>query len=205
MATINNIPIFVKTESYTNETEIPQHPTESGYPITDSIKNKPIGLSLSGAIVNAGSLSADDIITKIEALRTKGSLITYSGRQSAGNFLISDFNYDYTNEYWGGATFSMELKEVRIAKSSYNPKKGTSKPKNGGTQQVQKPKKKAVYYTVKKGDTVWGLVNGPYKSMGKSCDWVIENNPKCFSRKTSNGKGDPRTLQIGAKLLVGYE
>lgn len=205
MATINNIPIFVETESFSEETEIPQHPTESGYPLTDNIKNKPIGLSLKGAIVNAGSLSADDIIAKITKLRTSGSLITYSGRQAAGNFLIGSFNYDFSKEIWGGASFTMELTEVRIAKSSYNPKKGTGKTTNGGTQQVQKSKSTAVYYTVKKGDTVWDLVNGAYKSLGKSCDWVIANNPSCFSRKLSNGKGDPRTLQIGTKLLVGYK
>lgn len=203
MATINNIPIFVETESYSNDTDIPQHPTESGFPLTDNVRVKPASLSIDGKIVKANSLSASDIITKIEALRTKGSLITYKGNRTLKNLLIQNFNYDFSADIWGGANFSMELVEVRIAKSSYKkPKQGTSKTSNGGTQQVQssKKEKQPVYYTVKKGDTVWALVNGPYKSLGKSCDWVIDNNPQCFSRK-----GDPRTLQIGTKLLVGYK
>lgn len=77
--------------------------------------------------------------------------------------------------------------------------KGTASKTNGGTQQVNS-KNNAVYHTVKKGETVWGLVNGKYKSLGKSCQWVIDKNPKAFSRK-----GDARTLQIGSKLLMGYK
>lgn len=76
----------------------------------------------------------------------------------------------------------------------------TSSTTNAGTQQVKSGSKKAVYHPVKKGDTVWALVNGKYKYLGKSCSWVINNNPKCFSRK-----GDAKTLQINSKLLMGYK
>ena len=76
---------------------------------------------------------------------------------------------------------------------------GTSNKTNGGTQQVNS-KGTAVYHTVKKGETVYGLVNGKYKSLGKTCKWVIDNNPKAFSRK-----GDATTLQIGKKLLRGHK
>jgi LysM repeat protein len=285
MATINNIPIFVIDENLTCDTEITQHPTEKGLPLTDSIRVKPKTLSISGKIVDSGSLTARDIISKIENLRTKGSLITYSGRNAVGNFQIQNFNTTYSNSTWGGAEFDMDMVEVRIAKSAYNAPKaststaakknnptlkvgsivvfkggsvyaasdskkaaatrgrstckitkistasysihqyhlistdsgkvygwvdksniegtgnsGTAAKTNGGTQQVQKGKNTAVYHKVKKGDTVWALVNNKYKSLGKSCNWVISNNPKCFSRK-----GDATTLQIGKKLLMGYK
>lgn len=68
------------------------------------------------------------------------------------------------------------------------------------TKQVTNGDKNAVYHTVKKGNTVWGLVNNNYKSLGKSVQWVIDNNPKCFSKK-----GDPTTLIVGSKLLMGYK
>lgn len=71
---------------------------------------------------------------------------------------------------------------------------------NAGTQQIKEGSGNAVYHTVKKGDTVWVLVNNKYKYLNKSVSWVIENNPKAFSRK-----GDATTLQIGKKLLMGYK
>ena len=76
----------------------------------------------------------------------------------------------------------------------------TSGTTNAGTQQVKNGSGSAVYHTAKKGDTVWSLVNNKYKNLGKSVSWVINNNPKAFSRK-----GDATTLQIGARLLMGYK
>lgn len=285
MATINNIPIFVETENVNRNTEGTEHPVENGLPTTDIISNKPITVSLTGKIVDAGTYKAKDIITKIENLRTSGSLISYSGCDVFGNYQIRSFNTDKNYQIWGGANFSMELIEVRIAQSAYNAlnttsttqdkkndpdltvgsivvftggsvykssdaktaaatrgrstckitkistasysvhqyhlisedsgnvygwvdkaniegtgNSGTAATTNGGTQQVQNGNGTAVYHTVKKGETVWGLVNNNYKSLGKSCDWVISNNPECFSKKD-----DATTLQIGSKLLMGYK
>ena len=284
MALLNNIPILVTEEDFKEDNEITQHPVEKGLPLTDTSISNPKTLSLSGSIANTNKMTAKDIVDKIRALRQSGSLVKYVGRTTIGNMQIKSFNPKYTNKNWGGADFDMELIEVRIAKSSYNPKtpaattttkknnpvlkvgsivvfkggnvyvssdakkpaakrgrstckitiistaswsihqyhlistdgkmvygwvdkaniegtgnSGTAKKSNGGTQQVNS-KNKAVYHTVKKGETVWGLVNNQYKSLGKSCQWVIDNNPKAFSRK-----GDARTLQIGAKLLMGYK
>lgn len=75
----------------------------------------------------------------------------------------------------------------------------TSGTTNAGTQQISKGSGTAVYHTVKKGDTVWALVNKKYANLNKSVSWVINNNPGAFSRK-----GDATTLQIGKKLLMGY-
>lgn len=78
---------------------------------------------------------------------------------------------------------------------------GTSGTTNAGTQQTTSTKSStAVYHTVKKGDTVWSLVNEQYKHLGKTVQWVIDNNPDAFSVK-----GDASTLKIGAKMLMGYK
>lgn len=121
MATINDIYVFVEDESLNRDTSVSQHPVEKGLPLTDTIKNNPKSLSISGMIVDAGNLKADEIISKIEALRTSGSLINYKGRNTVGNFQIKSFNTSHPNTNWGGADFDMELVEVRIAKSAYDP------------------------------------------------------------------------------------
>lgn len=69
-----------------------------------------------------------------------------------------------------------------------------------GTKQISNGDGEAVYHTVKQGNTVYGLVNGSYKSLGTSVQWVVDNNPTCFSKK-----GDPTTLKIDSKLLMGYK
>lgn len=279
--------VFVEHESIQKSVESTSHPTEKGLPITSTIQKQPIELSIDGRIVDNDKYKATATNTKLEELLNSGSLITYKGRISASNMQIQSYSSDYDNKTWGGFTFTMTLRQVRIAKSSYTPKKQTvtkqkqakkTSPKlvvgaivvfkggnvyvssdatkaaakrgrstckitkintaswakhpyhlistdggkvygwvdkaniegvassstgnkeNGGTQQTNNGVSVAVYHIVKKGDTVWALVNRTYKYLGKTCQWVIDNNPHAFSRK-----GDARTLQIGRKLLMGYK
>lgn len=72
-------------------------------------------------------MKANDILTKLKELHKKGSLVKYSGRNSISNLQIQSFNtsHPYTNA--GGADFDMSLKEVRMAKSSYNKSNDTAK------------------------------------------------------------------------------
>ena len=285
MALINGLYVFVETESRQESVESTTHPTEEGLPITSTIRKEPVVISLQGRIVDTDSSSATDTISQLEQLMETGSLVSYSGRTSASNFQIQSFNHDYDNKTWGGCVFTMELKQVRIAETSYTKKNTTSKQQatqkktspslkvgatvvfkggsvyvssdatkaaanrgrstckitiistasyskhqyhlissdggmvygwvdkaniegvptssttnstKAGTKQVSTGTGTKVYHTVKAGDTVWGLVNNNYKSLGKSVDWVISNNPSAFSRP-----GDPTTLKVGAKLLMG--
>lgn len=287
MALINNLRVTVVSEKFSEPVESTSHPVETGISLTDTVKRSPITLSISGFIVDVGATKANTIFTKLRTLKNSGSLITYSGRTNLKNMQIQSFDASYSNAVWGGMEFNMELKEVRIAKSSYKApaakkkasnkstavsaaikvgskvvfkggnvyvssdakkaaaKRGRSTCKvtqintkswakhqyhlissdggkvygwvdkaniesaaststkaksNAGTQQTTKGTKKPVYHTVKKGETVYNLVNKNYKSLGKSVSWVINNNPKAFSKK-----GDARTLKIGAKLLMGYK
>lgn len=121
---------FVEKEDIDRDTEISQHPVEKGLPTTDSIRVQPKTLSISGKIVAVGSQSAATIISKIEKLRTSGSLIDYKGRNVLGNYQIKSFNTSDSSEVWGGSEFDMRLVEVRIAKSAYTPKKITSTTKS---------------------------------------------------------------------------
>ena len=297
MALLNNLYIFVEKESITEDIESTSHPVEKGIDITDTIRRSPTTISLSGYIVKVDNVKTADAVTQIRKLKNNGSLIKYnSGTEIYENMQIQSFQRDKSYEVWGGYGFSMELKEVRIAKSSYTPPKKTTstttKPANtskdttikagstvvfkggnvyassdakkaaakrnkstckveipnsksspirteswaihpyhlvstdggkvygwvdkaniegvkststtaktnGGTQQVNSKSGTAVYHTVKKGDTVYKLVTKNYKSLGKTCQWVIDNNPHAFSRK-----GDATTLQVGKKLLMGYK
>lgn len=295
MALLNNLYIFVEDEDVSKKVESTSHPVEKGIEITDTIRRQATVLSLSGYIVDTGSVKASAIETKINQLKDKGSLITYTGRNVFSNMQIQSFDTSYPNTVWGGCKFSMELKEVRIAKSAYTEKKATKAKANttkpvtslkagdtvifkggnvyvssdakkaaakrnkstckitipnsksspirteswaihpyhlvstdggkvygwvdkaniepissnktaaktkGGTQQAStKAKAKTpVYHTVKSGDTVYKLVTQKYKSLGSTSKWVINNNPKAFSRK-----GDATTLKVKAKLLMGYK
>lgn len=284
MALINNIYVLVKTENVRNDVETVSHPTESGMPVSDTIRKKPIIIDLTGVIANTDEVTAKTAISKIKALQKSGSIIKYVGQAGTyTNLQIQSFNEDYTNKNYGGAGFDMTLKEIKTAKSAYvktsssqekpdeivstkktfsvgdivifaggyvyvssdatkaaaNRGKSTCKltgistlPKakhiyhlistdgkkvygwvdaskvsakssttkgssNGGTQQVQSKGKSAVYHTVKKGETIYKLVNVTYKGKGFSVSKTINNNPNAFSRK-----GDAKTLIVGARLRM---
>lgn len=286
MAIINGMYIHVIDESVSRGVEMTSHPVESGLPTTDMVRPEAMSISLSGKIVDYGNMKAEQVIAKLKTLQETGSLITYQGRNIASSMQIRSFDTDFNNQINGGADFSIDLIQVRIAKSAYTPPKNSKIPENkkptnpeikvgmkviflggkvykssdakkaaatrkrstctvtkinkkswaihqyhlistdgkkvygwvdkkniggtasgngggktnAGTQQVKTGSKKSVYHTVKKGDTVWALVNKKYSHLGKSSSWVVKNNPKCFSRK-----GDARTLKVKSKLLMGYK
>lgn len=217
MAHINGYYIHVTSEDLDGEVELSTHPVESGIDITDTVKKQPEKVSLSGKVVDYfnGSeiVKAATVKNKIQALRDTGAIVVYSGRNFLENYQIKNFNTSHPNTVTGGMEFNMELQQCRIAKNSYEaPVIKDSNIKDGGTQQVEKGENKKVYYTVKKGDTIWGLLTGTYKNLiylddgkpvnyniNEKCDWVMHFNPHAFSRK-----GDFRTLQIGKKILLGF-
>lgn len=202
MARLNGLYIFVQSETINRDVEVTSHSVEKEIDITDNVKRNAYTISISGKIVGEESAKTQ---AKIAEYMVNGIIVNYTGRNYMTHALITKFETSHPNTVYGGCDFSMEIKQVRVAKNSYkNSSTKTSATQKGGTQQVQQNNKStAVYHTVKKGDTVWGLVaaNGaPYKKYGKSCQWIMDNNPNAFSKK-----GDFKTLKIGAKLLVGYK
>ena len=197
MAKINGLYIFVKDESKTFGVNATEHPVETGVDITDHVKRKAITMSISGEIVGK---NASSTMSQLKQMHQNGSPCKYVGRTSLSGCIITDFATSHPNTIWGGCSFTMTLKEIRTASTSYkSTEKGTT---NTGTQQTEdKSTEEWVYHTVKKGDCIWNLVaakNAPYKKYDLSCDEVMKLNPSAFSRK-----GDFRTLQIGAKIKVG--
>lgn len=288
MGLINNLYIHVTRESINKSIESTSHPVEKGLPITSTIKKQPTEITLEGFIVKTDKYDAKTTRKMIAELQNNGSLIHYKGRLDVSDMQIQSFDSDYESKVWGGFAFTMTLKQVRIAKSSYKknnnstedkkkddkknnptlkvgatvvfkggsvyvssdatkasanrgrstckitiistasyskhqyhlvssdggkvygwvdksniegvPTSSTGTKTNSGTKQVQGGKGTAVYHSVKSGDTIYALVNNNYRSLGKTCQWVIDNNPNAFSKPK-----DPTTLKVGEKLLMGYK
>lgn len=125
MALINNLYVFVEKEDFDYEMTSASHPVEKGIEITDTVRRQPMKLSLSGKIVDTGAVKAAKILKDIQNLRTKGSLIEYRGSITATGLQIQKIQLSYSSEAWGAIGFSMELKEVRLAESSYTAPKAT--------------------------------------------------------------------------------
>lgn len=286
MALINNIYVLVEKEDLDNDVETVTHPTESGFPTSDSIRKNPIILNISGKIANTDNLTTEETVAKINKLKNDGSIIKYVGQcGTKNNMQIQSFKETYSHKNYGGADFSMTLKEIKVAKSAYvaptetlpavestsknfklgdkvkfaggyvyvssvakvfASKRGSSVCKltkisklsnakhiyhlistdckwgsshyvygwvdadkvsaipsktagstNGGTQQVQETIKDVIFHIVKKGETIWGLVNKTYKSKNYSVSKVIEDNPSAFSTPNK-----ATTLQIGTRIML---
>ena len=209
MAFIDDIYIFVESESVTDDVEVSSHSVEKGLPFVDTVKRTPLEISLSGEFVDyeIGDTkhTAANILSKIRAKKNTGTPITYNGRNLEKDMQIKSFSTDHNNQIAGGCAFSMTLQKCRIVTNAY-----VDTAADGGNQQVSEGDNENVYYTVKKGDCVAALVaepKAPYKNLKRegaksgywgACNWVMEKNPKAFSRK-----GDFRTLQIGKKILLG--
>ena len=127
MALINNIYVLVTEESIDRKVETPSHPTESGLPLSDMVREEPVNVSLSGKIVDVvvksslkKTMKAKEIIDKIKAYQKEGVLITYVGQcGTLKNLLIKSFNASFNNKNFGGADFDISLREVRTAKKAY--------------------------------------------------------------------------------------
>lgn len=122
MAVLNGMYIHVTDESMQKDVDTTSHPVESGIDITDTVRVKPFTLTLSGKIVDYGTMKASQVLSKIKSLQASGSLITYRGRNVCDSMQIQSFESSHPNTNSGGADFSMELRQVRIAKSAYVPK-----------------------------------------------------------------------------------
>lgn len=189
MAFLNNIYLFVVDEKVSRDVAISSHPVEKGLDITDNIKRSPLVINISGEIVGARTTL---YIHALQNLMFSGSYVEYSGNNTIKNAVIESFDTDYTNAVTGGCTFSMKLREMRVAASAYIGKSSSKKPTQNGTQQVQSNTKNK-YYIVKKGDTLWSIAKAYYGDESKFINIYRANSDKV---KVTNA------LTPGIRLLM---
>lgn len=159
MAKLGDYKVANIQESFTNTVNATSYPTEKGLPITDGIQRQPKTFTISGKILAENAKSAESIKDALIKEQDKGTLLTYVGRMKAQNVIITNFNGTYDSTIANGFSTTIDLQEIRIAKTPYVKKKTTKK--NAGKKQVISKKVttqsvKKVYHTIKKGDTYWG-------------------------------------------------
>ena len=177
--------LFVETEETVQAASASSHAVEQGADITDHVKAEPEELTVSGEIVGRQHQS---IISTIKSWERSGELLRYAGSQTLRSCIIQ--------------SFSPSLKRIRIAAPAYvaaaDVPREARETVSLGMQSVEVNDTGARYHTVKPGDTIYSLVNGPYRSEGKSCEDIMAANPDAFSKR-----GDFRTLKVGARLKMG--
>lgn len=192
MALINGFYVHVTDEQVGRGVQVTEHPIEKGFPITDNVKPEAMTLSLTGEIVKVGNTPAKTIVSSLESYHQKGKYVKYVGRNTLSNALITSFDTGYTNQISGGCTFSMEIKQVRIAKAAY-----VAKGNKVTGKQTQVTKKKTTtkkrYHTVKKGDCLWNIAKKYY---GNGAQYK-----KIYNANKSKIK-NPNLIYPGQKLLI---
>lgn len=119
MAYLNGLYIHVTDEDMDEDIEVSEHPVEQGADVADHVNIKGARISLSGKIVKADGLEGHEILTKIKAWRDTKTLLRYDGRNYGNNLLITKFTTGHPKNVKGGCTFSMELRNLPIAKNAY--------------------------------------------------------------------------------------
>lgn len=158
MAKLGKYKIGVVEESSSFGVDVTEHPVEKGVSFTDHVERQLDTFSISGKITGS---SATKIETYLKNAMNKGTPVTYIGRSRFSNVLITSFEKKQTSKIANGFIFSINLQEVRIAKTSVVRKKK----KTGGTKgrkpsKVSKSKKR--YYVVRRGDNLWNIAKKYY-------------------------------------------
>lgn len=157
------------------------------------------------SITASETRTADWVISQLDSWHKSGVLISYEGRNYAGNYQIQAFDSDHPNTVTGGANFSMTIKEFRSAANSYN--EGNGNVASGGTQQISQGENSEVWYEVQLGDSLYNLIS-QYGSLKRdlidgtqytTIDWIIQKNPHAF-----DDVNDCTTLKAYEKILMGY-
>lgn len=172
MALINDIYVFVKTETLTRETDVSSHtlPTVS---ITDNVRLKRQKLELSGSIVDVEETKADTILSALEILYINKAIITYQGRHTFYSALIKSFETKADANNAGGYSFEIELEETRTAAKQFSDN-------STGTAQITS-NNKTKYHIVKSGDTLYSIAQQYYGNSNRFIDIYNANKDKIKS------------------------
>lgn len=146
MTRIDNVKLVIEKESDGINMDVTSYPVEQGLPITDHVKRNPESTSLTGFLLGS---SADRDYESLKKLSEKGTLVTYTGKKVAKNVIIKSISRD-NGDFTNGFSISIDLQEIRIAKTPFIKKevKSKGKKKKSGTK-----KSSAVYRRIKAGET----------------------------------------------------
>ncbi|MFF0831027.1 phage baseplate protein [Brevibacillus sp. NPDC003359] len=115
MAMINGMYVLVESEDPKFEVDVTDQPVEDGINVSDHVQRKPYTMDISGFIVGD---DAAQIREKIKAIAANGELVEFQGRNLFSGLIVS-FVTSHTNRVANGFAFSLSMKEIRTAKSSY--------------------------------------------------------------------------------------
>lgn len=114
MATINGHYILVTDEAPEYAVDVTDQPIEKEADVTDHVQRKLRNFSISGTVVEKAAQIEQFLKTAME----KGTVVRYVGRITFSG-LITSFSPTRTYRNATGFDFSISIKEVRFASSSY--------------------------------------------------------------------------------------
>jgi LysM repeat protein len=145
-------------ETKTNTVNVTSYPTEKGLPVTDGVQRQPKTFNISGKILGNTSSDAEKIYNALEKKQNAGTVVSYVGRTSAKNVIITNIQLTYDNTIGNGMAVSIDLQEIRIANSPYVTQKTTVK--TSGKKSTSNTKKtNAVYHKVRSGETYGSIAH----------------------------------------------
>ncbi|MFD1206633.1 phage baseplate protein [Sporosarcina contaminans] len=103
----------IEDEDLDESSSTTDHALEDGEQITDHIENNPIVLNISGVIIDP----SDEKLLKLREYRQKGEILNYNYRSRLETVLITSFKPKKNKDIKDGYTFTMTLKQVRMAKA----------------------------------------------------------------------------------------
>lgn len=143
--------------------------------------------------VPAGNVKASTIESAITKLHQSGAKVKYKGRYELDNAIITSFDTRHTSELKDGCFFTMELKEIRIAKKAYK-----SKTKGKSKQVTDNKGSKKRYHKVKKGETLHKIAK-KYKTTVKA---IYKANKKKIDKRNKGKNVSKYKIYKGQKLLI---
>lgn len=194
MAILEDVEIFIESESGDHSVEATKYPVEKGEPYTDHIAKNSSEFTISGYILSDDWETDKD---KLINIMNNGVITKYIGKMTAFSVVILRIGESHSSDIQNGMGLEISLRKVRITQTSWQQKKVENKPEqkpptSGGKKKPVPAKKTATpakeqYHVVKKGDTYWGMSGKYGTSIAQLRSW--------------NGWED-RKIPVGAKARV---
>ncbi|PZD96401.1 hypothetical protein DNH61_07780 [Paenibacillus sambharensis] len=114
MATIDGHYVLVESEEPSYENQATEQPVEKGVNLTDHVQRLARKLSIKGIVAGPGASRKRAYLIQAS---DSGKVVYYSGRNTFRG-VITGLTTGHTSSIADGFTFSMTLREIRVASSS---------------------------------------------------------------------------------------